>query len=438
MAGQGGQGNARRAGRSAIVLAGAMLVAAGLSACSDGGRSSTTTGPDTTTHHDTTTTTTTGIWARLAAGTTFTCGLTTHGIAYCWGQNRFGQLGDASTDSASGFQRLKPVAVAGGLTFTTLVAGTSHACGLTASGAAYCWGANGSGQLGDGSTAAQRLSPTPVAGGLSFASLTAGDVYTCGLTAAGGAYCWGDDDRGQLGDAASITGGDIHRPQPTQVFGGHIFANVTAGRRHTCGVTTAGAAYCWGDNSYGQLGDSTQFVRTEPRPVVGGLTFGSVSAGYQHNCGMTRGGAAYCWGEEYPGGFGAGAAPLCFPDQPGDGNEPCLMAPAALAGTIAFVSLTPGRGFTCALRSNGAAYCWGYNVTGQLGNGTMDASTNYQAATPTAVGGGLTFTSLTAGRQHACGVTNTARAYCWGDNSTGQLGDNSTSNRSSPVQVLSP
>ena len=229
------------------------------------------------------------------------CGVTTSGAAYCWGDNTFGQLGDGTVSSSP-----VPVLVQGGLTFATLGAGAGHTCGVTTSGAAYCWGYDKFGQLGDGSAGADSPAPVLLSGGLTFATLSGGNIHTCGVTPSGAAYCWGFNGDGQLGVGMT----SVNNPTPLLVQGNLTFSAVSAGDSHTCGLATGGAAYCWGENSFGsgQLGDGTFSSSPVPVLVQGGLTFATLSAGADHTCGVTTSGAVYCWGNNNSGQLGDGSS----------------------------------------------------------------------------------------------------------------------------------
>lgn len=229
-----------------------------------------------------------------------TCGVTAEGTAYCWGLNLSGELGDGTTTT-----RTVPVPVAGGLHFSSVTAGAFHSCGLTPEGMAYCWGNNTEGELGDGTTT-QQLTPTPVEGGLSFIALSAGFGYTCGITT-GDAYCWGYNNLGRLGDGGPE---ETVRSSPSLVAGGLTFGSVGLASgvvsASTCGLTTAGVAFCWGRNTEGQLGVGTTANQSTPVSVAGGLSFTLVSTGAHHTCGVTTAGEAYCWGQNDAGELGAG------------------------------------------------------------------------------------------------------------------------------------
>jgi alpha-tubulin suppressor-like RCC1 family protein/uncharacterized protein YjdB len=371
-------------------------------------------------------------FASVAAGGAHTCALTTSGAAYCWGRGESGQLGvkvpttRCSTDAGPIPCSMVPLSVAGGLSFTQLAGGGAHTCGLKSDGAAYCWGSNGNGQLGDNSTS-DREAPVPVATGLRFASIDAGAQHTCGLTSDGTAYCWGLNNRGQLGDGTTTSSS-----VPVAVAGGRTFQQIVAGGftgpgvptfGYTCALTSSGEAYCWGDNERGQLGAGATDLTAHPlpAPVSEGLTFAGLSAGLgRHSCGLTGGGSAYCWGENTFGALGNGS----MSDSP---------VPVPVSGGLAFAQLIAGGfiGHTCGLTAGGTAYCWGENERGQVGDGsTIDRPE------PSAVVGRLAFTRLDAGFRHTCGRATNGTVYCWGSGAAGQLGTNSTSQSERPTKVL--
>ena len=238
-----------------------------------------------------------GAFYQVSAGEFHTCGVTTDYRAYCWGYNRNGQLGDRTTTD-----RLTPVRVAGTLQFRRVSTKGPHTCALTTDYRAYCWGSNFSGELGDGTTT-QRLTPVPVRGGLQFRQLKAGELHTCGVRYSDRtAYCWGDNGKGELGDGTTTT-----RLKPVPVAGGRQFRQVSAGSYYTCAVTTSDEAYCWGDTFFGQLGDGTTTQHLTPVAVAGGLTFNPLSAGAWQTCVRAAAAAVgYCWGGNSLGQLGDG------------------------------------------------------------------------------------------------------------------------------------
>lgn len=215
----------------------------------------------------------------VSAGSVHTCGLTVVGAIVCWGSAWQGQLGHGSTRKYTATVSATPVA--GQHRFIALDTGAEHTCALTVNGAAYCWGGNRAGELGDRTTDTWSR-PTAVAGGLRFTALSTGAALTCGLSTNGMAYCWGSVGAHQVAEPSAV--GNID---------GERYISVAAGGAHACGLTTAGAAYCWGKNDYGQLGAgpgvATQASST-PVLVTGGLTFRVLSAGTSHTCGLTTAG----------------------------------------------------------------------------------------------------------------------------------------------------
>jgi alpha-tubulin suppressor-like RCC1 family protein len=231
-------------------------------------------------------------WQTLVAGKNHTCGLTTTGAIYCWGSDAYGQLGDGAGGGLFS-DKPSPVLVTGGYTFVALAGGIAHDCGLTSTGSTVCWGQNLMGELGSGMvdvSADAHDTPAPVTGGLTFVSLVGGFSHTCGFVAGGAMYCWGENGSEELGDAVKA------HPTPVAVGGALRFTSVSVGHWHLCGVVASGTGYCWGSNAIYQLGDGTNTSRPNPAPVSGGLVFRSIAAGYSHTCGVTTSSAAYCWG----------------------------------------------------------------------------------------------------------------------------------------------
>jgi len=200
------------------------------------------------------------------------------------------------------------------------------------------------------------------------------------------------------------------------VDGGFSFTVVSAGRDHTCGLITTGAAYCWGLNNAGQLGATSGSISRHPIAVSGGLTFVAITAGASHSCALTAAGAAYCWGSNEFGNLGVG-------------DVTPRSTPTPVPGGLTFISISAGYDFSCGVVTGGAAYCWGANFNYQLGTGAQSA----YIASPTLVAGGLTFKSVTlnAGGNDACGMTSTGAAYCWGNGAIG----NPAGVASSPTKV---
>jgi len=200
---------------------------------------------------------------------------------------------------------------------------------------------------------------------------------------------------------------------------------IAAGSNHTCALNMTGQLYCWGRNNRGQLGSPDTTRRSTPTlvPDVADTTFAVLSAGAEHTCALTAAGKAYCWGRNQY-------------SQLGDGTTDNAPTPVAIADTSnsTFALIGTGRLYACAITTTGKGYCWGYNGSGQLGDGTTQPRA---LPTPLATPAGITFTSLATGSSHACGTTSTGMAYCWGGGSTGELGNGSTSgNVYAPTQVV--
>jgi alpha-tubulin suppressor-like RCC1 family protein len=220
-------------------------------------------------------------------------------LAYCWGGNFWGEVGDNSNAP-----KASPTLNASGLNFVTVSPGRYFSCGVTTTGAGYCWGVNDLGELGDGTLTSSKSSPTLVATAQKFSVISAGGFHACGLTVPDGlAYCWGWNALGQLGSGSTTSS-----RTPVLVSPSLKFIQISAGNRHTCGVTASGQAYCWGDGSTGMIGDNLSLSRSVPTLVAGGVQFKSVSAGRFHTCGLSTDGIVYCWGNNSGGALGDGTS----------------------------------------------------------------------------------------------------------------------------------
>ncbi|MBK9067044.1 MAG: carboxypeptidase regulatory-like domain-containing protein [Gemmatimonadetes bacterium] len=359
----------------------------------------------------------------VSAGNDHACALTIDGVPYCWGNNAAGGLGDSTTTPT-----LAPVPVAGSPYYSRISAGRGFSCGLDTNGAAYCWGNNASGELGIGSTT-PKTAPTAVTGGHLFTGIVTENIasshHACAIAVGGSLFCWGDNSAGQYG-----RGNTTSSSSPQAAGGtGTTYLQVAAGDKFSCGVRTGQAAYCWGINGSGQLGDNSTAQRLNPVAVAGGLSFTQVATSQIHSCGLTAGGLVYCWGDNFQGRLGQDTTLV---------NQ--SLTPIQVPGLTGVSELVAGGGHTCARTSGNAIYCWGLNDAGQLGDGTGGAAGDY-SSTPVLVSlpGGVTgFTSITTGASFACAIANTGAVYCWGEGDGGQLGDGTGLDANLPVLVVDP
>lgn len=413
-----------------------------------------------------------------ASGTT-TCGVTSSGGLNCWGNNAFGQLGDGTTTS-----RATPQAVSALSNVVSVGVGVYHTCATNAGGELRCWGNNSSGQIGNGTNSSPVLLPSIVSfSGNAVLGSLGGLSHSCALTS-DGLFCWGSDGNGELGNGTTLTG---NQTTPTlaelppftdlQQIAPFTFANVDTastfqrgrilevGLNHTCMVVPAGSfvnvagsstldgpspnrvattgVACWGQNSFGQLGTGNTTTQIRPRFVTG-LPAGpkAVAAGANHSCALFANGTVRCWGRNNFGQLGDGTT--------ADRNTPVevSVAGAVLANVIA---ITAGDEHTCALLANGTMQCWGRRDDFRLGRGEYltngvspsgsqttpqtvrrcscteycscddpmsNSYSNWESQLSTADG----FVAISAGGAHTCALNVDGYAWCWGRNTRGQVG----------------
>jgi alpha-tubulin suppressor-like RCC1 family protein len=357
----------------------------------------------------------------ISAGGWHSCGLTADGTAYCWGRDF-----DRAPDGSGGTARLLPVRVATDLKFTHISAGDVHTCAIADGGKAYCWGDNIYGQLGLGTTARQ-ATPVAVAGGHLYKEVKTADQVTCGITLGDDAYCWGTNRWGHLGTTTTETcGGGFQRPcstLPRRVSTTTKFTSIELGHLGACGLTGTGAAFCWGINQDGQLGNGTLDFTEAPLAVSGGHAFADLAPGLYHTCGLTTVGDAYCWGANAEGQLGSTTATDC-------GLWDCSPVPIRVATSLKFVSIEAGEYFNCALTAAGTAHCWGRGSNGELGDGRQTRN-SYSPVTVSS--GAVKFTQLSAGFYHGCAIATSGAGYCWGHNGYGALGIGTTELSTTPV-----
>ena len=336
-------------------------------------------------------------------------------VLYTWGDNGSGQIGDNTTTNRS-----SPVTVVGGITNWRLISSSeAHKLGVTTSGVLYAWGFNAFGQLGDNTTSS-RLSPVTVIGGITtWSQVSAGYRHSLGLISTGVLYAWGRNDNGQLGDGITSS-----RSSPVTVTGGiTTWSKITTSREFSFGITSAGIAYAWGNNGDGRLGDNTTTNRSSPVSIVGGITsWSQISGGIAHAVGVTTAGIAYAWGYNGQGQLGINTS----------GGGVNRSSPVPVIGGITNWSQVSAGRFSIGLTTAGILYGWGRNNEGAVGDNT----TSNRSSPVTVVGGITNWLQISAAENHSIGHTTNGILYAWGINTYGRLGDNTTTNRSSPVTVV--
>ncbi|MBN9167910.1 MAG: hypothetical protein J0I07_43670 [Myxococcales bacterium] len=351
---------------------------------------------------------------QLVAGAHHTCALLFDATVRCWGENSSGQLGDGTTARKS-----TPTVVLNLPRVTKLASstGANHTCALLEDRSVRCWGANFSGQLGDG-TDEQKLTPVIVPGLSDVTDLAVADAHTCAILDNRTVRCWGGNFNGQLGDGTTE-----NRPAPTAVPGLSNVTGLAAGGQRTCAFLADNTVRCWGLNNVGQFGDGTTVSSVSPTAIANLFSVTKLALASHHSCGIFAGGSVRCWGRGSWSALGDGTG--------ANKPTPTEVVPS-LSGAVEVVvgGDSTLSAHSCARLGDGSVRCWGDSRRGQLGDGTTDTKSS-----PTAVLQLSNVTELVAGAYRVCAGRGNAGLSCWGANSSGQLGDGTTTDRSSPVLV---
>ena len=335
------------------------------------------------------------------------------GAFWLWGDNSHGQLGDNTVnDKSSPVQTL-----AGGTNWKQITCGQYHTAAIKTDGTLWTCGWNGNGQLGD-NTRTDRSSPIQtIAGGTNWKQISCGYRHTSTIKTDGTLWTWGWNQYGQLGDNSTT-----HRSSPVQTLaGGTNWKQVACTGYHTAAIKTDGTLWTWGWNQYGQLGDNTRTDRSSPiQTIAGGTNWKQISCGYRHTSAIKTDGTLWTWGSNGSGQLGDnGGVPTSSPVQ-------------TVAGGTNWKQVVCGNYYTAALKTDGTLWTWGSNTNGQLGdNSTTDKSSPVQTVT-----GGTNWKQVACGIGHTKAIKTDGTLWAWGKNTVGQLGDNTRTNRSSPIQTV--
>jgi alpha-tubulin suppressor-like RCC1 family protein len=347
----------------------------------------------------------------LPVAGTSACGIRTDpgsGTLWCWGNNDLGQLGLGTTGGWQG-----PSQVPGSEIWATVAVGNRFACATRGDGTIWCWGVNWAGQTGNGTEDTNPPSPQRA---WWWTDLATFNYSTCARRSDWSLWCWGDNTWGMAGQGYTSSS-PIELPAsvaPTQKWLG---VSASASSWHACAIRDDTTLWCWGLNTSGQLGTGDTTLRSSPAQVNGAEGWNQVSAGASHTCGIWQK-TLWCWGDNGYGQLGTGNY----------GSSPYTVP----IGSQQWLEVSAGAFSTCAIRSDHTLWCWGQNNAGQIGQGSTSTATY---PTPTQVGTAATWASVRVGMYYACAVDSNGSLYCWGNNVSGQLGVGDKMMRTSPTQV---
>jgi alpha-tubulin suppressor-like RCC1 family protein len=346
----------------------------------------------------------------------------TNASLYAWGANYIGQLGDGTATNSS---NPLPVGLPGGAVPTAVAAGFAHNLAIADNGNLYAWGYNQFGQLGTG-TVSDSTTPVLVKfpAGVVPTAISLGFYHSLAIGSDGKLYGWGFNADGELGTGTSATVNPF--PVMINLPGGITPIAISAGTYHNLAIGSDGKLYAWGSNIYGQLGNGTTTDSSTPVVVnlPAGVTPTAIAAAYYHSLAIGSDGKLYAWGYNADGQLGNGTTT-------GSSTPVVVNLPAGVTPT----AITKGYYHSLAIGSDGKLYAWGRNNAGALGNGT---TTNSSTPVVVSLPAGVIPSAIATGLQDSLAIASNSKVYAWGDNSSGQLGDGTTTNSTTPVVVNLP
>lgn len=352
----------------------------------------------------------------IAAGVNHTCAVTEAGAAWCWGVNGSGQLGDGTAQD-----RNAPVLVKAIGPVKKISAGKNHSCAVTMTEEAWCWGSNEYGKLGDG-TDVKSFIPVKVAGLSGVVDVAAGETFSCAVTSDGSGFCWGSNYYGTLGNASKKAS---NKPVAVKGVSGLRSISASTFSNHVCAIDHDNKGWCWGNNQKGQLGNGTIVHSSVPRELTKIPEMYKIWAGNWHSCAIQFDGKPFCWGSNYDGQLGSG-------DMTGKGAMSTIPNWPQTLESVKLLS-AGGRG-TCAIDHDQMAWCWGYNEYGAVGDGTTKLRN-----TPVSVADFKKVSAIARGNNHTCAIDLAGEVYCWGFGRFGQLGNGENPEKQvAPVKVTFP